>query len=324
MSSATRLFTTSPIARRDWMKAVGVAFVGSQVMGATGDDLRAKARKNLTLGIVSGVYGSLPVEEATRRIKEDGFTGVLTNFAFADVAFDPLKPDWAAADKITASFQRHGIRVASLYGYYNVVHPDIEKRKLGEARMEFLIANWKRLGCPIVATETGTFNRKSEWLDAPENSTEAAFVQCRDSLGRLARAAEKTGAVIAVEAYWRNVIGTIDRVERLLHEVNSPALKVVMDPNNYFRNEDLPRMKPMLEELFQRLGDKVVVAHAKDVKAAADGPEHPASGKGSLDYPLFLRLLTQLDRKLDLVLEHVTLDDVPRARDYVLSQFEKI
>jgi sugar phosphate isomerase/epimerase len=314
----------SPLPRRDWLKVVGVAFLGSQVCEAATDDLRAKAKKNLVLGIDAGVYRKLPLEEAARRIKEDGFTGVLTNYGFADVRFDPLKPDWSAADKITACFEKHGIRVASLYGYYNVVDPDPERRKRGEARIEFFIANWKRLGCPVIATETGTYNRKSEWLDDPTNFTEAAFVECRASLQRLARLAEKSGATLAIEVYWRHVVGTIDRAERLLREVNSPSLRLVMDPANYLRNEDLPRMQPMLHEMFQRLSDKAVVAHAKDVKAVPGGPEHPAAGKGTLDYPLYLRLLAQLNRKMHLLLEHLTLDDVPRARDYVLSQFDKI
>ena len=73
--------------------------------------------------------------------------------------------------------------------------------------------------------------------------------------------------MLAIETYSRNIIGTIDRTERLFREVKSPALRLVMDPCNYFRKEDLPRMRPMLEAMFQRLGDQIVIAHAKDVKA---------------------------------------------------------
>ena len=77
----------------------------------------------------------------------------------------------------------------------------------------------------------------------------------------------------------------------------------------------------MLEDMFKRLGQHVAVAHAKDVTVTV---EHPAAGKGVLDYPLYLRLLAQLDRELFLLLEHLDLSDVPRARAYVLSQFDKI
>jgi len=76
--------------------------------------------------------------------------------------------------------------------------------------------------------------------------------------------------------------------------------------------------------MFRRLGDRVVVAHAKDVRASADGTDLPAAGQGVLDYPLFLRLLAGLDREVYLILEHLSLPDVPRARDFVLAQMEKI
>jgi hypothetical protein len=30
--------------------------------------------------------------------------------------FDPWSPDWDAAQKITSCFERHGVRIAALYG----------------------------------------------------------------------------------------------------------------------------------------------------------------------------------------------------------------
>jgi sugar phosphate isomerase/epimerase len=216
--------------------------------------------------------------------------------------------------------------VVGLYGYYIVVAPDPEKRKLGEHRMQFLIENWKRLGSKNISTETGSLNPLSEWNDSPENATEKAYQQCRASLEKFTRLAEKTGAVISIEPYWKNVIGSAERAMRLFRDVRSPALKLVMDPCNYFRKADLANMQTMLTDIFQQVGKQTVLAHAKDVKEAAnaDDTELPASGKGVLDYPLYLRLLTQLDREIYLAVEHLTLSEVPAARDYVLAQFEKI
>jgi sugar phosphate isomerase/epimerase len=249
---------------------------------------------------------------------------VLCSYSFADARFNPLAPDWDAAKKITSSFERHGITIAAVYGYVNVIDPDAARLKREEARLHALLKNWKRLGCRNVSTETGTFNTKSPWLDSPENFTEKGYLQCRAAFEKLARVAEKAGAILSIEAYWRNCIDSIDRAERLFREVGSPALRLVMDPCNYLRKEDLPKMQPMLEEMFKRLGDRIAVAHAKDVKAAPEGTDLPASGLGVLDYPLFLRLLAQLDRPMDLILEHLTLADMPRARAFVLSQFEKV
>jgi len=310
--------------RREWLKAVGATAFGAQALGAADEDLRAKAKKNLKLAVFTGVYSKLPLDEAVKRIKSDGFGAVACEYAFADVRFDPMAPDWDAAKRISDGLDRAGIKNVGLYGYYNVVDPDPAKRALGEKRMLFLIENWKRLGSPIIATETGTLNPKSPWLESPENTTEASYVLCRTALANLAKAAEKTGAVVAIEPYWRNIIASVDRTERLFREVNSPSLKLIMDPCNYFRKEDLPRMKPMLEDIFRRVGKETVFAHAKDVKESPTGTDLPASGKGVLDYPLYLRLLAQLDREVYLAVEHLTLDDVARARDFVLGQFEKI
>lgn len=310
------------IPRRDWLKATGLGLLGAGALASPADDSQPDAKRNVRLGVYSGVYSSLPLEEAAARIKAHGFRSVLTNYAFADVRFDPLAPDWKAAERIVECLDRHGIRIAAIFGYYNVVDPDPAKRQRGESRMDLFIANWKRLGCPVISTETGTRNPKSEWLDSPENETEATYLLCRAAFERLARKAEKTGAIVSIEPYWRNVIGTIDRAERLFREVSSPALKLVMDPCNYFRKEDLPRMRPMLEDMFRRLGGQIVVAHAKDVKAAADGTDLPAAGRGVLDYPVYLRLLAGLGRPIDLIVEHVAMDDVPRARDFVLGAFD--
>jgi sugar phosphate isomerase/epimerase len=314
--------------RRDWLKAAAglasLSLLDAAAGSASENDLRAKARRNFRLGMSSDVYGKLPVAEAAARMKADGFCNVLCNLAFADARFDPLKPDWQIAEKTTAALERNGLRISSLYGYHNIVDPNAERRRQGQARMEFYLHNWKRFGCPLVATESGTFNTQSQWLESPENATEDGYRQARTAIERYVRIAEKTGAQVAIEAYYRNVIGTVQRAERLLREVSSPALKIVMDPCNYFGPQDLTRVQPLLEEMFHKLGGQIVIAHAKDVKASPKGTDTPAAGTGVLDYPLFLRLLAQLDRPINLVIEHVALADVPRARDYVRSQMEKV
>ncbi len=314
------------LSRRDCLKLAGAATVAVPLTGWAADGLKAKAKKNLKLAIFTGVYAGLPLEEAAKRIKADGFGAVVNEGVFADVRFDPLAPDWEAAKKIATALDRNGIKVVGLYGYYNVVAPNPENRQRGEQRMQFLIENWRRLGSNNISTETGSLNAELEWNDAPENATEGAYQQCRTSLEKFARLAEKNGAVVSIEPYWKNIIGSVERTERLFRDIQSPGLKLVMDPCNYFRKAELARMQPMLKDIFQRVGNQTVLAHAKDVKAAAnaDDTELPYAGKGVLDYPLYLRLLAQLDREMYLAIEHLTGPDVPAARDYVLAQFERI
>jgi sugar phosphate isomerase/epimerase len=322
MPNARNDFPNAALDRRDWLKATAAMLVGAPALAVAAGP--AAAHKNLHLGIMSNVYAHLPVEEATAKIKAEGFGCVVTDFRFADVQFDPLKPDWEAVKKIRTSFDRHRIRIVGLYGYTNIVDPHPARRAQGLARTEFVLAHAKRLGCANVSTETGTLNPQSEWVTSPENATEAGYQKCRAAIEKLVRLAEKTGAILSIEPYWQNIIDSIERAERLFRDVDSPALRLVMDPCNYYRKEDLPDTAPMLKEMFKRLGDKIIIAHAKDVKASAAGTDLPASGRGVLDYPLFLRLLLDLDREMPLLIEHVSWQDVPRARDYVLAALKKV
>lgn len=289
--------------------------------------LRDKARKHFKLGIFTAVYASLPLDEAARRMKEDGFSCVVLGhgYQFKDIRFDPTNPDWEVLKKITGTLDKHDLEVVGLFGYYNVVNPNEEQRKTGEQHMNLLIKNWKRFGSPIISTETGTFNTQSPWEADPKNYTEHGYRACRTALEKHVREAEKTKAVIAIECYWKNIIDSAERTERLFNDIDSPALKLTMDPCNYFRNDDLPKMDAMVSDIFKRVGRQTVLAHAKDVKPMPDGGQTlPAAGKGVMNYPLYLCLLAELDRPIPLVIEHLQLDDVARARDYVKSQIDRI
>ena len=90
---------------------------------------------------------------------------------------------------------------------------------------------------------------------------------------------------------------------RLLDEIGSPRLKVVIDPANL--PGELAEPRPF--EL-RPAGDDIVLAHAKDVRA--DG-EIVAAGRGELDYELYLALLAQHAPAAPLVLHGLAEDEVP-------------
>lgn len=325
------LVTNTDVSRRDVLKLAGASLAAVSVCGGrslaadAGVDLRKRAKKNLQLGIFTGVYGSFPLDEAVKRIREDGFSCVVLQYGFKDVQFDPFNPDFDALKKMTKALEKNNLRIVGLYGYHNVIGPDEAARKRNEQLTSLLINNWPRFGSPIISTETGTFNPKSQFEEDPRNFTEEGYKAAVDAFTKLVRTAEKTKAVIAIEGYWKNLIGTVERAERLFKDIDSPALKLTMDPCNYFRNEELPKMDTVLPDMFKRIGKQTVLAHAKDVKAKEDGGQDlPAAGLGVLNYPLYLRLLAELDREMPLVIEHLAIDDIARARDYVKAQFEKI
>ena len=287
--------------------------------------LRAKARRNLKLGIMSGVYSEFPVEEAARRIMADGFHAVVSDFRFADVRFDPLEPNWDAARKIVSTLEHAGIEIVGIFGYYNLVDPDVNRRKLGEARMEAILSSVDRLGCRLVSTGTGSYNLSVRVGGRPGEPDRGRLSALPIRAPEARRTAEKHGAILTIEPYYKNVISSIERAERLFHEVALPCPSAGDGPLQL-----LPQAGPGGDDgrywtrCSTASGDRVAIAHAKDVKPSPTGEELPAAGLGVLDYPLYLRQLARLDRPLPLVLEHLGESGVARAQDFVVGQFDKI
>jgi sugar phosphate isomerase/epimerase len=111
-----------------------------------------------------------------------------------------------------------------------------------------------------------------------------------------------------------------------------------MDPTNYFEAHNIDRMDSVLKRIFDTLGDKILIAHAKDVKrAGADKSEKhadidasqghtfrgvgeielPAPGLGALNYDYFLRRLSEKSPNIPIIIEHLDESDVPRAKRFL-------
>jgi sugar phosphate isomerase/epimerase len=106
--------------------------------------------------------------------------------------------------------------------------------------------------------------------------------------------AEEHDVTLAFEPEPGNVVYSAEKGRRLLDEMRSPRLKVVMDAANLFDSEDparrLSRSEEILNEAFELLGGDILLAHAKDVKESG---EVVAVGKGDLDFDLYLKHLSE-------------------------------
>ncbi len=163
----------------------------------------------------------------------------------------------------------------------------------------------------MVTLCTGSRDPEDMWRRHPDNGTPEAWRDMRASLEPALAAAERHGVTLAFEPEHNNVVDSAAAGRRLLDEVGSPRLKVVIDAANLFSGGDLDRQAEILGEAFDLLGDDLVLAHAKDVRA--DGTI-VAAGRGDLDYGLYLRLL---GGAVPVVLHGLAEDEVPGAVAFV-------
>jgi sugar phosphate isomerase/epimerase len=113
-----------------------------------------------------------------------------------------------------------------------------------------------------------------------------------------------------VEPEHHNVVRDARAARRLLDELRSPAVRIVLDAANLVVSEEPDRQEPILREAVELLGDDLVLAHAKDVRS--DGTVVPA-GAGIVDYRLYVELLSAAGYAGPLVLHGLGEDAVPGA-----------
>ena len=148
----------------------------------------------------------------------------------------------------------------------------------------------------------------------PANATPEAW---RDSVEQIAAAlavAEAHGVTLAFEPEHNNVVSDALAGRRLLEELRSDHLKVVIDAANLVRPGELGRQRDTLPEAFALLGDEIVLAHAKDVE---DDGAVVAAGRGGLDYALYVALLRAAGYDGPLVLHGLAEAEVPAAAAFV-------
>jgi Sugar phosphate isomerases/epimerases len=291
----------------------------------------------INLGIFTGYY-PYSLDETTKRIKSQGFSTVQLDPVFTDIDLSSGNITREKAAIVRKKFREAGLPITMISGYTNIIHPDIDERERRLSYLKELLRHARDFGCPYVVSETGTFNVESDWVTDPRNKTEEGYETAIKVIEELAQVAYDHGSVFVVENYTQNVIGSIAEVERMLSDVRSPGLGLLCDPTNYFDGDNIDKVDQTINEIFNALGSKFVLAHAKDIKLAEDTKEKhagiegttdannfrgagavelPAAGLGILNYPLFIERLIELSPNIPLMIEHLDESDIPRAKAFI-------
>jgi sugar phosphate isomerase/epimerase len=290
----------------------------------------------IPVGIFSG-YFPYSLAESIEKIKGHGFSTVQLDLAFKDMDFSPGSLTKTKCAMVRDAFRRANLPICAISGYTNIVHPDPIERKHRVDALKEIIRHSQYLGTPYVISETGTFNTESDWVHHPKNKSDEVYEICVNVVEDLAQEAYDHGAIFLVENYVNNVIGSVEEVLRLFADIPHPGLGLLMDPTNYFDDANIGRIRPTLNKIFDALGPKIRIAHAKDCKRAenvaekhasidaseahtfrgAGAVELPAPGLGSLDYELYLTRLSALHPNIPLIIEHLDETDVPRAKAFI-------
>ncbi|KPV54173.1 hypothetical protein SE17_05400 [Kouleothrix aurantiaca] len=263
----------------------------------------------MQIGIFAKTFVRPSLAETLDAVAAHGIQQVQFNMACAGLPSMPDQIDSALAATIRRELAARSIAMAAVSGTFNIIHPDMEQRRAGIRRLHVLAASCHQLGTALITLSTGTRDPENMWRRHAGNDTPAAWRDMIASLREMVKIAEDNAATLGIEPEISNVIDSAAKARRLLDEIGSPRLKIVMDGANLFHAGALARMREILEEAFALLGSDIVLAHAKDLSRDGDAG-HEAAGTGQLDYNLYLSLLRRVGYRGPLILHALAEEQV--------------
>lgn len=246
--------------------------------------------------------------------REQGFSCVqlamskaVPGFAMADA---PKLLTRELAEEVKEELRRAEMECAVLGCYLAMTTKDEEKaaktREIYEAHLRF--ASW--IGARCVGTETPS----ADSGDGEACRTEEDYRLFLDRIRPILRTAEETGTILAVEPVCMHIIHTPEKAERMLNDLKSDSLRIILDAVNLIDSAHADVAEQVIDDGIRRLGAQTTVLHMKDFVPAPEKPR-PATlpcGKGQMKYGPLLKLAAE--RELPMTLENTVPENAEETR----------
>lgn len=241
-------------------------------------------------------------------VRDAGFAVTQFNLACAGLPSMPDEVPAAAIQAIDAAVGASGVGLVALSGTYNMAHPHRAVRDDGLRRLAVVIEAAARLSTPLVTLCTGTRNRDDQWAHHPDNADPSAWADMAVEMEKALALAERHGVDLGIEPEQANIVTSADDAMRLIAEMGSKRLRIVLDPANLFEQANADEARAIVSAAIERTAGHVAVAHAKD--RFADG-RFATAGQGVVDFADFIARLKDAGFDGPLVTHGLSADEAP-------------
>ena len=128
--------------------------------------------------------------------------------------------------------------------------------------------------------------------------------------------------MLGIEPEHNNVVNSAEKARRLLDELRSPSMRIILDGANLFDWAEPTAQEDVLCRAGELLGSDIVLAHAKDIPDPAR-PSY-AAGRGLLDWSTYIRVLKQCGYNSPLVLHGLAEDEVPESIQFLKDRLDAV
>jgi len=242
----------------------------------------------MQVGIFAKTFNTVGAEATLEAVARAGYSTAQFNMHSLGLASMPDRIEAETARSIADASVRTGVSIAAVSGTYNMIHPDKSVRKDGMARLEVLAASCKDISTSLITLCTGTRDPDDQWRAHPDNASPQAWRELCAEMEAAIEIADRHDVCLGVEPELANVVSGAAAARRLLDEMASPRLKIVLDPANLFEVATTSEQRQIIESAVGLLAPDLVMAHAKD--RTKDGG-FTAAGGGVIDFRHFVDCL---------------------------------
>jgi sugar phosphate isomerase/epimerase len=270
----------------------------------------------MELGIFAKTFAAAPLADILDRVVENGFTAVHFNMACVGLPSMPDEISPTRAAQIGAEMAARGLKMAGISGTYNMIHPDPARRAEGLRRLAVIAAACPAMGTKLISLCTGTRDPDDQWRHHRDNGRPEAWADLTAEMEKALAIAGEYDLTLGIEPEISNVVDSAVKAQRLLAEMGTERLKIIIDPANLFPAGTLPDQHRIMDEAFGRLGADMVMAHAKDIAHDGEAGDR-AAGTGKLDFGYYIGKLREIGFEGALVMHGLTAEEVPQSVQYL-------
>ena len=242
----------------------------------------------MQLGIFAKTFETTGAGATLRAAAKAGYATVQFNLACLGL---PSMPDAIApadAASVGAASQVSGVGIAAVSGTFNMIHPDPAVRRTGLRRLEVLAAACPAMSTRLITLCTGTRDPDDQWRGHPDNGSADAWRDLVEEMVAAVEIADRHDVILGVEPELANVVSSADSARRLIDEIGSPRVRIVLDPANLLETGSARERRAVVDRAVESLSPEIVMAHAKDRRA--DG-SFTTAGCGVIDFRHFIASL---------------------------------
>ena len=268
----------------------------------------------MRIGVFAKTFPGSEPAGVLEAVRDAGFAVTQFNLACAGLPSMPYVVPDDAMKAIAAASKSSGVALVALSGTYNMAHPDKVVRGDGLRRLAVIIETAAALAIPLVTLCTGTRNADDQWVHHPGNADPSAWTDMAAEMAKALELAERHGVDLGIEPEQANIVTSADDAMRLITEMGSKRLRIVLDPANLFEQASVEQARIIVAEAVERTVGHVAMAHAKD--RFADG-RFATAGQGVVDFAGFVSRLKATGFDGPLVTHGLSAAEAPGAARFL-------